>query len=69
MGATDRLQHNFEVGQVVNIPIRVTAIGGTTAQPTVTGTTKYAGFDGNTDVITTVDAIQVVLDQMTGPQP
>jgi hypothetical protein len=65
---TDRIQHQFEVGDVVNIPIRVTAVGGTTAAPTVTGTTVYAGFDGNTDTVTTLDAIQVVLDQMVGPR-
>ena len=60
---TDRLQADFQVGDVVNIPFVVTAIGGTTAQPTVSGTTKYAGFDGNTDSVTTVDAIQVVKDK------
>lgn len=65
---TDRLQHNFEVGDVVNIPIRVTSIGGTTAAPTVTGTTVYAGFDGNTDTVTTLDAIQVIQDQNVGPK-
>lgn len=63
MPTTDRIQGQFEVGQVVNIPIVVTAIGGTTAQPTVTGSTKYAGFDGNVDVVTTVDAIQVIKDK------
>lgn len=63
MPTSDRIQGQFQVGQVVNIPIVVTAIGGTLAQPTVTGTTKYAGFDGNTDVVTTVDAIQVIKDK------
>lgn len=60
---TDNQQNDFQVGDVVNIPIVVTAIGGTPAKPTVTGTSKYVGFDGNTDVITTVDAIQVVKDK------
>lgn len=60
---TDRIQSDFQVGDVVNIPIVVTAIGGTTAKPTVTGTSKYEGFDGNTDVITTVDSIQVIKDK------
>ena len=59
---TDRIQSNFQVGDIVNVPIQVTAIGGTTAAPTVTGTTKYPGFDGNTDSIT-VDAIQVIEDK------
>jgi len=59
---SDRIQSQFEVGNIVNVPILVTAIGGTPAQPTVTGTTKYAGFDGNTDNIT-VDAIQVIEDK------
>lgn len=63
MPTMDGQQNNFEVGDVVNIPIVVTAIGGTTAKPTVTGTSKYGGFDGNTDVITTVDSIQVVKDK------
>jgi hypothetical protein len=60
----DRLQMQISVGDVVNIPIVVTAIGGTDARPTVTGSSKYAGFDGSTDVITTVDAIQCVKDTM-----
>lgn len=65
----DRIQHNFEVGQIVNVPIQVTSLGGTDAKPTVTGTTKYAGFDGNTDSVGPLDAIQVLQDQMTGPKP
>lgn len=60
---TDRIQSNFAVGDVVNVPITVTAIGGTTEEPTVTGTTKYPGFDGNTDSIGPVDAIQVIEDK------
>jgi hypothetical protein len=51
----------FQVGDVVLVPMIVTAISGGT-QPTVTGTTKYRGFDGNTDSIT-VDAVQVVKDE------
>ena len=61
--ASDAIQSQFEVGDVVNVPIVVTAIGGTTAAPTVTGTTKYEGFDGNTDSIGPVDAIQVIEDK------
>jgi len=60
---TDRLQAVVEVGSIVNVPCVITAVGGTTSQPTVTLVTKYKGFDGNTDVIGPVDAIQVVLDQ------
>ena len=59
---TDRLQHEIAVGNIVNVPATVTAIGGTTARPTVQITTKYAGFDGNTDTMTEVDCIQVVKD-------
>ena len=56
----DAVQNKFSVGDIVNVPIRVTAVGGTPSQPTVTGTTEYEGFDGNTDSIGPVDAIQVV---------
>lgn len=59
---SDAIQQQFEVGDVVNVPITVTAIGGTPAQPTVTGTTTMSGFDGDTDSIGPVDAIQVVKD-------
>lgn len=58
----DALQSHVAVGDVVNIPMVVTAVGGTTGAPTLTGTTKYVGFDGNTDSIT-VDAKQVILDK------
>jgi len=58
----DAIQSHFAVGDVVNIPMVVTAIGGTTSEPTITGTTKYVGFDGNTDSIT-VDAKQVIEDK------
>jgi len=60
---TDRIQQNFVLGDIVNIPIVVTGIGGTQQAPTVTGTTKYAGFDGNTDSVGPVDSVQVVKDQ------
>lgn len=60
---TDRLQNFIEVGSIVNVTIQVTAIGGTPQAPTVTGTTKYKGFDGNNDTIGPVDAIQVVEDK------
>lgn len=59
---TDRLQANFIVGDIVNVPCTVTAVSGTT-QPTVTMTSKYPGFDGNTDSVTTLDAIQVIKDK------
>lgn len=57
---SDRLQNKVEVGDIVNVPIVITAIGGTTAQPTITGTTQYKGFDGNQDTVGPVDAIQVI---------
>lgn len=60
MPTSDRVQNQFIVGDIVYVPIVVTAIGGTSAQPTVTGTTQYVGFDGNSDSIGPVDAIQVV---------
>jgi hypothetical protein len=56
----DALQKNFEVGDIVLVPIVVTSIGGTSANPTVTGTTKYPGFDAATDSIGPLDCIQVV---------
>lgn len=59
----DRIQSNFAVGDVVNIPIVVTAVGGTTTEPTVTGTTKYPGFNGSTDSVGPLDAIQVIEDK------
>lgn len=63
MATSDAVQFKFEVGDVVNVPIVVTAIGGTTAEPTVTGTTKYAGFDDLKDSIGPVDAVQVIKDK------
>lgn len=62
MATSDRIQHQFNVGDVVNVPCVVASVGGTPAAPTVTLTTKYVGFDDNSDSIT-VDAIQVILDQ------
>lgn len=59
MATSDETANQFNVGDVVNVPIVVTAIGGTVAEPTVTGTTKYAGFNGSTDSIGPVDAVQV----------
>ena len=61
MPTQDESANFFNVGDVVNVPIVVTAIGGTTANPTVTGTTKYEGFDGNTDTVGPVDAVQVLV--------
>lgn len=58
----DRVQRNFEVGSLVSIVGRVTAIGGTPAQPTVTITTKYANFAGSTTSVGPVDAIQVIAE-------
>lgn len=60
---SDQIQHVFQVGDIVNVVIKVTAIGGTTTQPTVTGVTQYPGFDGNTDVIGPLDAKQVIQAQ------
>jgi len=60
---SDRVQNQFSVGDTVNVPITVTAVGGTTQRPTVTGTTKYLGFDGNNDTIGPIDAVQVVEDK------
>jgi len=59
----DAIQRRFEVGQVVNVPCIVTAVGGDGAEPTVTMTTKYAGFNGNTDTVGPLDANQVIVDQ------
>jgi len=63
MAVSDRLQKQVIVGDIVNVPCEITGIGGTTAQPTVMLSTKYKGFDGNVDVVTTLDAIQVIKDE------
>ena len=63
MATQDESANFFNVGDVVNVPIVVTAIGGTTANPTVTGTTKYDGFDGNTDVVGPIDSVQVLVSK------
>jgi len=60
---TDSIQNFFQVGDIVNVPCVVTGTGGTSSQPTVTLSTKYRGFDGNVDVVTTLDAIQVIKDK------
>ena len=60
---SDAVQNQFSVGDVVNVPIVVTAVGGTTSQPTVTGTTKYVGFNGSSDTVGPLDAIQVIEDK------
>ncbi len=63
MATSDETANQFEIGAVVNVPIVVTAVGGTPAAPTVTGTTKYAGFDGNKDTVGPVDSVQVVVNK------
>lgn len=63
MSVVDAVQNFIEVGSIVNVRIQVTAIGGTTTEPTITGTTIYEGFDGNADTIGPVDSIQVVEDK------
>jgi len=60
---TDVIQNFFQTGDIVNVPCVVTGTGGTPSQPTVTLTSKYKGFDGNTDSVTTLDAIQVIKDK------
>jgi hypothetical protein len=56
----DRLQKEMNVGDIVMVPIEITSFGGTDANPTVTGTTKYPGFDSATDSVGPLDCIQVV---------
>lgn len=63
MATSDVTQDTFNVGDVVNVPVVVTAVGGTPANPTVTGNTKYKGFDGNVDVIGPIDAVQVQVNK------
>jgi len=62
MAATDAIQHFFEVGEIVNVPCVVSAIGGTATQPALTLTTKYLGWDDNADSIS-VDSKQVIKDE------
>jgi hypothetical protein len=62
MATKDLIAGQFNVGDVVNVPCVVTAIGGTAAQPALTLTTKYPGFNGSTDSIS-VDAVQVITDK------
>lgn len=59
---SDAIQHIFQVGDKVNVVCVVSAIGGTTAQPALTLTTVYPGWDGNTDSIS-VDSKQVIQAQ------
>jgi len=63
MATSDETANRFNVGDTVNVPIVVTAIGGTPAAPTVTGNTKYVGFNGVVDVVGPIDAIQVVVNK------
>jgi len=58
----DSIQKPFAVGDVVNVPCIVTAVGGTASQPNVTLTTKYVGWDGNADTVS-VDTKQVIKDE------
>ena len=61
MATSDVIQGQFEVGDIVNVPCVVSAISGAT-QPALTLTTKYKGWDGNTDSIS-VDSKQVIKDK------
>lgn len=61
MPTADLIAGQFNVGDIVNVPCVVSAISGTT-QPALTLTTKYKGFDGNTDSIS-VDSKQVIKDK------
>lgn len=56
---SDVIQHIFTVGDTVNVPCVVSAIGGTPAKPALTLTTVYKGFDGNTNSIS-VDSDRVI---------
>ena len=62
MATSDAIQGQFVVGDIVNVPCVVAAVGGTTSQPALTLTTKYLGWDGNTDSIS-VDSKQVIKDK------
>lgn len=59
----DRLQADVEVGQVVNVPMVITSVGGTPQQPTLTGTLLYKSFAGTNASLGPVDAIQVTLEE------
>jgi hypothetical protein len=58
---TDVSQAEIAVGNIVNVPCRITAIGGTTTAPTVTLETVYKGFNGAVDTVGPIDPIQVKL--------
>lgn len=60
---TDRLQAEIAVGSIVNVPCVVTAITGTTPQPTLTLTPQYKDFAGAQTAITGVATIQVTLKE------
>jgi hypothetical protein len=62
MAVQDAIQKWFDVGDIVLVPCRVTAIGGTSTQPNVTLSTKYVGWDGNADTVS-VDTKQVIKDE------
>jgi hypothetical protein len=62
MATSDSIQHQFIVGDIVNVPCVVASTGGTAVKPTVTLTTKYVGFDAATDSLGPIDAIQVIKD-------
>lgn len=62
MATKDNIQGDFEIGDVVNVPCVVTGISGST-QPVLTLQTKYPGFNGSTDTVSSLDSIQVIKDK------
>ena len=62
MATSDSIQHQFIVGDIVNVPCVVASVGGTSVKPTVTLTTKYVGYDAATDSLGPIDSIQVIND-------
>lgn len=60
MPCQDQSGRFINVGDTVMVPCTVASIQGTGPSPTVTLTTVYKGFDGNTDSIGPVDANQVL---------
>ena len=63
MPATDANGQTFNVGDVVNVPCVVTALtpANGPAIAALTLTTIYAGANGNTDSVSSIDASEVVL--------